>query len=44
VIRNTPDIRAQIAAFLDENGTITEPGTSCTGHPCYEGNWDGSLP
>ena len=44
VIRNTPDIRAQIAAFLDTNGTITEPGTSCTGHPCYEANWDGSLP
>ncbi len=44
VIRNTPDIRAQIAAFIDENGTITEPGTSCTGHPCYEANWDGSLP
>ncbi len=41
VIRNTPAIRAQIAAFIDENGTITDP---CGSDPCYEANWDGELP
>ena len=41
VIRNTPAIRAQIANFIDENGTITDP---CGASPCYEANWDGALP
>ena len=42
VIRQTPDVRAQIATFLDTNGTITEPGTTCTGHPCYAAGWTGA--
>ena len=42
VIRQTPDVRAQIAAFLDTNGSITEPGSSCTGHPCYAAGWTGA--
>ncbi len=41
VIRNTPAIREQIANFIDENGSITDP---CGPHPCYEANWDGALP
>ena len=41
VIRNTPAIRAQIASFIDENGSITDP---CGPNPCYEANWDGALP
>lgn len=41
VIRNTPAIRQQIAEFLDTNGKITDP---CGANPCYEANWDGSLP
>ena len=41
VIRNTPAIRAQIAAFIDEGGSITDP---CGPRPCYEANWDGALP
>jgi hypothetical protein len=41
VIRNTPAIREQIANFIDENGSITDP---CGPSPCYEANWDGALP
>ncbi len=38
VIRNSPLIRAQIANFLQVNGTITNP---CAGHPCYAAGWNG---
>ncbi len=41
VIRNTPAIRRQIAEFLDTGGRITDP---CGASPCYEANWDGTLP
>jgi hypothetical protein len=38
VIRQTPAVRAQIAAFLDLNGTITDP---CGADPCYAAGWTG---
>ncbi len=38
VIRQTPEVRAQIAAFLDLNGTITDP---CGPNPCYAAGWTG---
>ena len=43
VIRQTPAIRAQIAAFLDEGGKITDPGApDCGPHPCYAAGWTGA--
>ena len=38
VIRQTPIIRAQIAQFLQNNGTITDP---CGPMPCYAAGWTG---
>ena len=38
VIRQTPEVRAQIASFLDLNGTITDP---CGADPCYAAGWTG---
>ena len=38
VIRQTPEVRAQIASFLDLNGTITDP---CGPNPCYAAGWTG---
>ncbi len=38
VIRQTPEVRAQIATFLDLNGTITDP---CGANPCYAAGWTG---
>ncbi len=38
VIRQTPEVRAQIASFLDPNGTITDP---CGPNPCYAAGWTG---
>jgi hypothetical protein len=38
VIRQTPEVRAQIASFIDLNGTITDP---CGPHPCYAAGWAG---
>jgi len=39
VIRQTPAIRAQIATFMEENGTITDP---CGADPCYGAGWTGA--
>jgi len=39
VIRQTPAIRAQIATFMEENGTITDP---CGSDPCYGAGWTGA--
>ncbi len=41
VIRQTPEVRAQIAAFLQVDGEITDP---CLATPCYAAGWDGVLP
>jgi hypothetical protein len=41
VIRQTPEVRAQIATFLQVNGEITDP---CLAAPCYAAGWDGTLP
>ena len=38
VIRQTPIIRAQIAEFLQTDGTITDP---CGADPCYAAGWTG---
>ena len=38
VIRQTPEVRAQIADFLNLNGTITDP---CGPNPCYAAGWTG---
>jgi hypothetical protein len=38
VIRQTPAVRAQIATFLNLNGTITDP---CGPDPCYAAGWTG---
>jgi hypothetical protein len=38
VIRTSADIRAQIATFLQVNGTITDP---CGLDPCYAAGWAG---
>ena len=43
MIRQTPAIRAQIAAFLDEGGKITDPAApDCGPHPCYAAGWTGA--
>jgi hypothetical protein len=38
VIRQTPEVRAQIAQFLKTDGTITDP---CGAAPCYAAGWTG---
>jgi hypothetical protein len=38
VIRQTPEVRAQIASFIDLNGMITDP---CGSTPCYAAGWTG---
>lgn len=38
VIRQTPDTREQIAAFMEENGQIIDP---CGADPCYAAGWTG---
>jgi hypothetical protein len=38
VIRTSPQIRAQIATFLNQGGTITDP---CGADPCYAAGWAG---
>ena len=39
VIEESPLIRAQIANFIKEGGTITDP---CDSHPCYAAGWMGA--
>lgn len=38
VIRQTPEIRTQIANFINQNGKITDP---CGTGPCYGAGWTG---
>jgi len=44
VIRQTPAVRAQIAAFLDSPGgkIIDPPAPDCGPHPCYAAGWTGA--
>ncbi|MBK8295382.1 MAG: hypothetical protein IPK93_11705 [Solirubrobacterales bacterium] len=39
VIRQTPEVREQIAKFMEENGVITDP---CGVDPCYAAGWTGA--
>ncbi len=38
MIRQTPEVRAQIANFIKQGGKITDP---CGADPCYAAGWTG---
>jgi hypothetical protein len=43
VIEESPYARAQIAAFIDVGGKITNPpDPACGSHPCYAAGWQGA--